>query len=51
VTRLAHDAAMLSIPVDLGRLFDGSPDFVLFVETVVDRVHRTKREVAKRERG
>lgn len=40
---LAHDAALLGIPVDTGRLFDGDERYELWIGTVVDLVADTRR--------
>lgn len=46
MTMLAHDAALLGISVDTGRLFDGDERYGLWIGTVVDRVADTKRRAA-----
>jgi hypothetical protein len=47
VTQLAHDAVMLKIPVDTGRLFDGDRDYELWIGALVDRVYVTRRKQDK----
>lgn len=45
MTQLAHDAALLGIPADTGRLYDGEdPDYLLWLSQVVDRVNESRRE-------
>jgi hypothetical protein len=42
VTRLAHDAALLGISVDTGRLYDGAdPGYELWISSLVDIVNET----------
>lgn len=41
---LVHEAAILGVPVDTGRLYDGDdPGYELFLWAVVDRVSETAR--------
>lgn len=50
MTTLAHDATMLGIPVDTGRLFDGGdPSYELWIASLIERVHATKQRQARQE--
>lgn len=45
MTELMVNCALLEIPVDPGRLFDGDdPNFELWLSTVVDLVNSKRRE-------
>lgn len=45
MTTLAHHAALLGIPVDTGRLYDGDdPGYELFLWALVERVQATLRQ-------
>ncbi len=49
MTRLAHDCALLGIPADTGRLFDGDdPNYELWLVGLVERVNHTKRTQEKK---
>lgn len=44
MTLLVHEAAILGVPVDTGRLYDGDdPGYELFLWAVVERVADTMR--------
>lgn len=46
MTLLAHDAAMLGLPVDTARLYDGDdPHYELWLWAVVDRLKDTVRKM------
>jgi ribosomal protein L13E len=47
LTELAHDAALLGINVDTGRLFDCADDYPLFIEALVSRVAETREQIAR----
>jgi hypothetical protein len=45
VTTLAHDATLLGIPVDTGRLYDGDdPGYELFLWALITRLQDTIRQ-------
>jgi hypothetical protein len=49
VTNVAYDCAMLGIPADTWRLFDGEDlNYALWLDVVCDRVHATKQEQEER---
>jgi hypothetical protein len=51
MTGLAHDCAMLGIPVAPERLYDGDdPYYELWLSQVLDRVLDSKRQQAEAER-
>lgn len=44
MTSLVHEATLLGVPVDTGRLYDGDdPGYELFLWGVIDRVRDTVR--------
>jgi len=41
VTMLVHNAALLGVPVDTGRLFDGDELYEMFITFIVEHVQDT----------
>lgn len=46
MTTLAHNAAVLEVPVDTALLFSGDAYYSLWIDQVVDRVADTRRREA-----
>lgn len=42
MTTLAHNAAVLEVPVDTALLFSGDPYYTLWLDQLVDRVGLTR---------
>lgn len=51
MTQLVHDAALMKVPVDTSRLFDGDAMYAAWILAIVERVNETKAEINERERA